>query len=242
MIASRPRSDRVDDQFVHRPLWIIPKMLATMKLEGPKRALFTLAGPPPKTYQCSRPRPRPPAPIFEPYLEALPLEAGYYSFALDSRGRFRVERGNTRSHGGMVGGDRVGAAGHFQITRSGKVGRVVCLSNDYWLYVKNEEHVTVKYLIESFERHQAFVVSPHATFQFSRSPCRQFLGCARRLDRPRSGRTGEVGRGGGTGIGDPPAIFGSSNQCIREISSPTSPPDVWPPARSITRPDGLRRL
>ena len=69
----------------------------------------------------------------------------------------------------MVDCDRVGAAGHFLITRAGKIGKIVCMSSDYWLNFEDQHHVTVRYLIDSFSNHQAFDLSRHATFQFSRA-------------------------------------------------------------------------
>ena len=143
-------------------------MQVTMKNEGPCRKGFILSGPPPCTFKASKGRSRDIVPVFQPYQEALPLESGYYSFVLDSRGRFHVERGNTRSHSGMVRGERVGAAGHFWISRAGKVGKVVCTSSDYRFYINNPQHRTVHFVIQAFNRHQAFDVSQHAIFQFSR--------------------------------------------------------------------------
>ena len=107
--------------------------------------------------------------IFEPYEEALPLEAGFYTFVIDDKGRFRVERGNTSSHAGMVGGQGAGVAGHFQIVRSGKVGRVVCMSRDYQIAVPHEREPIVFYVIDAFHRYPAFEVSPYAVFRFSKS-------------------------------------------------------------------------
>ncbi len=139
-----------------------------MKNEGLYRKTFFLSGPPPKTYSCKTKYKHGVVNLFEPYQEALPLEAGYYSFVIDERGRFRVNRGNTSSHGGFVGGRSVGAAGHFEVTRAGKVGRVVCISSDYWMRFADERNVTVRYVVTAFQHHHAFEVSRHAYFTFSR--------------------------------------------------------------------------
>ncbi len=61
----------------------------------------------------------------------------------------------------------VGAAGHFWIARSGKVGKVVCTSRDYRFHITGPNHPTARFVIDAFHRHQAFDVSPHAIFQFS---------------------------------------------------------------------------
>jgi len=142
-------------------------MRATMKPAGPRK-IFSLSGPPPKLYVAKRQKKRAVVPIFEPYHEALPLESGFYTYVLDSRGRLRVERGNTSSHAGMVGGEPVGAAGNFWISRAGKLGRVACVSHNYGFFIPHERHPTVQYVIDSFCRHQAFDVSPYAVFTFSR--------------------------------------------------------------------------
>ncbi len=135
---------------------------------GGPRKIFSLSGPPPKVYKAKRQAKRDIVKIFEIYQEQLPLESGYYTYVLDFRGRFRIERGNTRSHAGMVGGEPVGAAGNFWITRAGKVGRVACLSRDYHFYIQSERNPTVQFVIDSFRRHQALELSPYAVFTFSR--------------------------------------------------------------------------
>jgi len=149
-------------------------MHANMKNQGACRKVFSLSGPPPRTYTAKSSKKRLVVPIFEPYQEALPLEAGYYTFVIDGRGRFRVERGNTSSHAGMVGTEPVGAAGHFVITRAGKVGRVVCTSRDYRICIPDQNHMTVRFVIDAFHRHQAFDVSPHAIFSFTRGLAESF--------------------------------------------------------------------
>jgi hypothetical protein len=113
-------------------------------------------------------------PVFEPYREALPLESGYYSFVIDDKARFRVERGNTRSHSGMVKSRMVAAAGHFWVARSGKVGKVFCTSLDYRIWIAGPNDPTVRYVINAFSRHEAFEVSPHAIFRFSRGVADSF--------------------------------------------------------------------
>jgi hypothetical protein len=142
-------------------------MKAVMEAGGPRK-VFSLSGPPPKLYKAKTYSKRAVVKIFEIYQEQLPLESGHYTYVIDSRGRFRVERGNTRSHAGMVGGDPVGAAGNFWVTREGKVGRVACLSRDYHFYIKNELNPTVQFVIDSFRSHQAMDLSPYAVFTFSR--------------------------------------------------------------------------
>ena len=149
-------------------------MCALMINEGQCRKVFSLSCQPPRIYQPKRSKKREIVPVFEPYQEALPLEAGYYTFVIDNLGRFRVERGNTSSHAGMVGGGSVGAAGHFVITRAGKVGRVVCKSYDFGLAFSSENNSTVRFVLNAFARHQAFEVSPFAIFQFSKWPSGTF--------------------------------------------------------------------
>ncbi len=139
-----------------------------MRNEGQSRKKYALAGRPPHLFYGYSNRKRPPAPLFEPYEEELPLESGYYAFVIDDEGRFRIERGNTSSHASLVGGSPVGAAGHFWIARSGKVGMVFCNSIDYRIFIRRNRLRTVSYVIDAFRRHQAFDVSPHAWFKFSR--------------------------------------------------------------------------
>ena len=149
-------------------------MCALMKNEDQCRKVFSLTCLPPRLYDPKRSKRRDIVPIFEPYQEALPLEAGYYTFVIDNLGRFRVERGNTSTHAGMIGGGSAGAAGHFLITRAGKVGRVVCKSYDYGLSVSSETHPTVRFVLDAFARHQAFDISPFAIFQFSKGLAESF--------------------------------------------------------------------
>src|SRR4051794_28875446 len=126
-------------------------MHGIMKNEGLCQKGFSLSGPPPCTYRAKSSKKRPIVPVFEPFQEALPLESGFYTFVIDSRGRFRVERGNTSSHAGMVACADVGAAGHFWISRAGKVGLVVCTSRDYRFHIDDEHHPTVRFLIDAFK-------------------------------------------------------------------------------------------
>ena len=190
-------------------------MHSPMKNEGVCQKNFSLSGPPPRTYYAKSSKKRPLVPVFEPYHEALPLEAGYYTFVIDERGRFRVERGNTSSHAGMVGGETVGAAGHFVITRVGKVGRVACISRDYRFRIPNERHATVRFVIDAFHRHQAFDVSPHAIFQFSKGLAESFwVGANGEVIEDYQGRTklleeeGQEREGGRAFTQDQIAAFG----------------------------------
>ncbi|WP_337173604.1 hypothetical protein [Paludisphaera sp.] len=112
--------------------------------------------------------------VFQPYPEQLPLEAGGYAFVLDNRGRFRVVRGLVSSHAAMVLQEPVAAAGFFWITRVGKVGNIQCRSVDYPLWADGPTHPLVRFVIDAFQKHQAFDVSPHAIFEFSRTKLERF--------------------------------------------------------------------
>lgn len=112
--------------------------------------------------------------VFQPYPEQLPLEAGYYAFVLDRKGSFRVDRGLVSSHAAMVQQESVGAAGFFRITRVGKVGEVQCRSIDYGLWADGPRHPLVRFVIDAFQNHQAFDISPHAVFEFTRARLERF--------------------------------------------------------------------
>jgi hypothetical protein len=139
--------------------------------------VYSLSPPPPRLYDWNRRvkkvREKAVA-VFQPYPEQLPLEAGYYAFVLDDRGRFRVERGMVSSHAAMVQQDRISAAGFFRITRIGKVGEVQCRSNDYPLRPDDPTHPLVRFIIDAFQSHQAFDVSPHAVFEFTPARLERF--------------------------------------------------------------------
>jgi hypothetical protein len=146
-----------------------------MRNEGVCLKAFSLSCRPPKLFKGNARSRRSPTPIFQPYREALPLESGYYSYVIDNQGRFRVVRGNTSSHSGMGGDMYIGAAGHFWIARSGKLGMAYCGSNDHWLYFQDEHQATVRFVINAFSRHQAFDLSKHAYFKFFKERFQSFI-------------------------------------------------------------------
>lgn len=143
-------------------------MLAEMDNLGARRLGFSLYRRPPCLYQPRRRGDGARVPVFEPYDENLPLEAGVYTFVIDRDGRFHLRRGNVRSHSAMIGGEPSGAAGRLQVNRAGNVADVFCLSQEYSLDYLNPVHPTVQYVIESFVKHPALALSHHAVFQFRR--------------------------------------------------------------------------
>jgi hypothetical protein len=143
-------------------------MLAKMDNLGAARLGFSLCRRPPRLYPPKRRGGGARVPIFEPYEENLPLEAGFYTFVIDCNGRFHLRRGNVTSHSAMIGGEPAGAAGRLRINRAGNVADIFCLSQEYSLNYLNPEHPTVRYVVESFVNHPAFALSHHAVFQFRR--------------------------------------------------------------------------
>ena len=138
-----------------------------MDLRGISRRRYTPTTPPPQTAKARRNRSAPGSqgevPVFEPYEETLPLQSGFYSYAIDETGRFRVKWGNTRSHAAMVSGAPLCAAGRFRVNRHGNTVHVVINSTDYAFSCSK---TIVEYIVESFQRHTAFSLSPRAIFQF----------------------------------------------------------------------------
>lgn len=137
--------------------------------DGGFKKAYTLSPVPPKIFVAHPARGKPRKALvglFEPLPEALPLEAGYYTYVIDAESRWHVERGNHSSHAGMVGREPIGAAGYFVITRAGKVGEVRCGSRDYGIIFADSSRPTLKWLIDAFHRMQAFEVSPYAYFRF----------------------------------------------------------------------------
>ncbi len=139
-----------------------------MEILGSTRKTFSLHRRPPKLYTTSFRTDRGEVELFEPYEENLPLEAGFYTFVLDERGRFRVKRGNFSSHASFTRCGPIGAAGNLRINRAGNVAEVFCLSLDYQIYVTDQNHPTVGFVIDSFRDHHALEVSPLAIFRFKR--------------------------------------------------------------------------
>jgi hypothetical protein len=137
-----------------------------MEILGSGRRSFSLTRRPLRLYTTTFRADRGEVDLFEPYEENLPLEAGFYSFVLDERGNFRVRRGNTSSHASFSKCRPVGGAGHFRINRAGNVAEVFCISLDYRIYVADENHPTVSYLIDAFCNHHALEISPLAVFRF----------------------------------------------------------------------------
>ncbi|MFO0956629.1 MAG: hypothetical protein U0800_04070 [Isosphaeraceae bacterium] len=105
-------------------------------------------------------------PIFEPYEESLPLQSGFYSYAIDVDGHFRVRWGNTRSHAAMTGRTAVAGAGHFRVNRAGQVVEIFCGSSDYPIRLDGPSDRLVGYIIRAFAGHPAFNLNPKALFEF----------------------------------------------------------------------------
>jgi hypothetical protein len=136
-----------------------------MKIDGSCRR-YALSGPPPATYRPARSGAHRAVPVFEPYIENLPLQSGYYSFVIDDLGRFHVQWGNTRSHAGMIDAEPAAAAGRFRITRTGKIGEVACDSTDYRINYGAYRSRQARYVVDAFKAHPAFDLSPYAIFRF----------------------------------------------------------------------------
>ena len=130
---------------------------------------FSLKQPPPSVYKSSRGGRSIDVPPFEPYQESLPLQSGYYSFAIDGGGDFRVLRRSTRSHSAMVPGRRAAAAGRIYVNRLGRVIEVVCQSSDFNFYFHGPENSQVRYIIDAFKNHAAFNLNESAIFKFFKS-------------------------------------------------------------------------
>ena len=139
-----------------------------MEFQGIRRKIHVPHSSPPETSPPRRGRggAKTEVPVFEPYEESLPLQSGFYSYVIDRAGRFRVKWGNTQSHAGMVGGQRVAAAGRFQVNRMGRVFHVVCGCTDYRFFYQDNKSPRVVYTIAAFRDHPAFSLSPEAVFQF----------------------------------------------------------------------------
>jgi hypothetical protein len=160
-------------------------MVATMENLGEKRVHFALSGQPVVLFSPKRrksPHRSEQTPPFEPYEENLPLQSGYYTFVIDQKGRFRVKWGNTSSHAAMVGYQKAAAAGHFRISRIGKLAEVRITSYDYGILCPSPNDRVLVYAIESFLGHPAFDASEHVIFHFS----------AKRYESSTVGRRGEL--------------------------------------------------
>jgi hypothetical protein len=145
-------------------------MVATMENLGAKRVQFALSGQPlvlfsPKRRKSAHRREE--TPPFEPYEENLPLQSGYYTFVIDQKGRFRVKWGNTSSHAAMVGYQKAAAAGHFRISRIGKLAEVRITSYDYGILCNGPNDRVLVYAMESFLGHPALDASENVIFHFS---------------------------------------------------------------------------
>lgn len=143
-------------------------MLAKMDNLGSRRLGFSLYRRPPCIYRPGRRGDGNRVPVFEPYDENLPLEAGFYTFVIDGDGRFHLRRGNVSSHSAMIDGGPCGGAGRLRINRAGNVAEIFCLSQEYSLNYLHPSHQTVYYVIESFVGHPALSLSPDAVFEFRR--------------------------------------------------------------------------
>lgn len=142
---------------------------------GSRRMNLTLSAPPPVVFAPKSFRRGLEVPVFEPYEENLPLQSGFYTFVIDSRGRFRVQWGNTSSHAVMVGRDSAACAGSFRIGRMGRLAEVFCRSYDYRFRFRDRNGKAVTYAIESFVRHPAFDISEHVVFSFTRGIADVFI-------------------------------------------------------------------
>ena len=150
-------------------------MIRKMEILGSGRRSFSLTRRPSKLYSTKFRADRGEVDLFEPYEENLPLEAGFYTFVLDEMGNFRVRRGNTSTHASFTKCRPVGGAGHFRINRAGNVAEVFCLSLDYQIYVTDENHSTVSFVIDAFCNHHALEVSPFAVFRFKNGRYESFF-------------------------------------------------------------------
>jgi hypothetical protein len=145
-------------------------LVATMENLGARRVQFALSGQPVVLFSPKRrksPHRTEEIPPFEPYEENLPLQSGYYTFVIDQKGRFRVKWGNTSSHAAMVGYQKAAAAGHFRISRIGKLAEVRITSYDYGILCRGPNDRILVYAMESFLGHPAFDASEHVIFHFS---------------------------------------------------------------------------
>ena len=149
-------------------------MIYDVKNQGSSRRGMSLTSRPPRIYAAVGRKGSGNVPIFEPFEENLPLEAGWYSYVIDEEGRFRVKRGHHSSHSTMVDGGGVGAAGLFRINRAGNVAEVACRSYDYRINIPSSEHAIVGYLRAAFANHHALEVSPWVIFQFARGMADSF--------------------------------------------------------------------
>ncbi len=150
-------------------------MIKDMEKLGSGRKSFSLHRRPPKLYTTGFRTDKGEVEVFEPYEENLPLEAGFYTFVLDEEGRFRVKRGSYSSHASFTRCGPIGAAGNFRINRAGNVAEVFCLSLDYRIFVPDQDHATVAFVIDSFRDHHALEVSPLAIFRFKREKYGSFF-------------------------------------------------------------------
>lgn len=144
--------------------------VGTMENLGARRVLFALSGRPVVLFTPKRrrsPHRSEETPPFEPYAENLPLQSGYYTFVIDESGRFRVKWGNTSSHAAMVGYQKAAAAGHFRISRIGKLAEVRIASYDYGILCSGANDRVLVYAMESFLGHPALDASEHVIFHFS---------------------------------------------------------------------------
>jgi hypothetical protein len=144
-------------------------MISLMESVGDKRVRFHLSGLPPVLFSPkSRKAPRRSGvtPPFEPYAENLPLQSGFYSYVIDSVGRFRVQWGNTSSHGAMVNYERIASAGNFRIGRLGKLAEVRITSYDYGIFCRGPNDRFLAYTISAFVGHPAFDASENVIFHY----------------------------------------------------------------------------
>jgi hypothetical protein len=150
-------------------------MILEMKNEGSCRKTFALSGPPPSLFKAKSGSSGSEVPIFQPYDEDLPLQSGYYTFVIDSKGHFRVKFGNSSSHASFVDRQDVASAGSFRIGRMGKLAEVFCSSYNYRTWYRDHRHQAVVYTVESFVRNPAFDASAHVVFRFSRGVGNSFV-------------------------------------------------------------------
>lgn len=174
-----------------------------MKNEGPSRLTFALAHPPTSVYPPRKGRrPRGEAvPAFEPYAESLPLQSGWYSFAIDPQGRIHVKWGNTSSHAAMVGGQAAAGAGRFRVNRAGRLVEIDLQSTDYGVPYQNPTSPACRFIGRFFHSHPALELSSSCVFRFFRKVLDDFT-CdvnGRALDEATRAR--RIAEGDAEGVG-----------------------------------------
>ena len=142
----------------------MPIMIQNVENQGRCRRGYSLVRTPPRLYAAISRGHGESVPVFEPYEENLPLEAGRYAFVIDGDGQFHVKRGNFSSHSWMVNGSDVGAAGQFRVNRAGNVAEVFCRSSSYRIFI--HDLITVRFVLGAFAEHHALEVSRSAVFRF----------------------------------------------------------------------------